>query len=98
MSSSTTETANALAVDVKLTRDTLSVDLNDGRTIVVPVAWFPRLSHASEQERAEWRLIARGRGIHWPRLDEDIAVGDLLAGKPSGESQSSLQRWLDGRA
>jgi hypothetical protein len=82
---------------VMVTEDTLSVDLNDGRTISVPLAWFPRLLHASRQERKNWRLIGKGQGIHWEDLDEDISVEGLLAGKPSGESQSSFQEWLSGR-
>jgi hypothetical protein len=73
------------------------VDLVDGRTVAVPVAWYPRLAHGSASERANWRLIGRGEGIHWPDLDEDISVDSLLAGRASGESQASLQRWLEGR-
>jgi len=78
--------------------DTLSVDLSDGRTISAPVAWYPRLSHGTSAERARWRLIGNGSGIHWPDLDEDISVDNLLAGRPSGESQTSFKRWLDQRA
>ena len=85
------------AEKITVTEDTLSVDLNDGRTISVPLAWFPRLLHASPQERKNWRLIGKGQGIHWADLDEDISVEGLLAGKPSGESQSSFQKWLTGR-
>jgi len=81
-----------------ITGDTLSVDLNDGRTIAVPLAWFPRLSHASLWELDNWRLIGKGQGIHWEDLDEDISVEALLAGRPSGESQASLKKWLEGRA
>jgi hypothetical protein len=83
-----------LARGVTATRDTLRVDLSDGRTISVPLAWFPRLVHASPAERNNWRLIGRGHGIHWKDLDEDISVEGLLAGKPSGESQTSFARWL----
>jgi hypothetical protein len=82
------------ALDVLLTDDTLSVDLSDGRSISVPIAWFPRLLHASEQERNNWRLIGRGMGIHWEDIDEDISIEGLLAGRPSGESQESFRRWL----
>jgi len=81
------------ALEVSLTDDTLSVDLSDGRSISVPIAWFPRLLHASEQERNNWRLIGRGQGIHWEDIDEDSIEG-LLAGRPSGESQQSFQKWL----
>jgi len=71
------------AEDVRITRDTLTVDLTDGRTISVPLAWFPRLSHGTPKERGDWRLISRGHGIHWEALDEDISVEGLLAGRPS---------------
>ncbi|MGH7252807.1 MAG: DUF2442 domain-containing protein [Candidatus Methylomirabilales bacterium] len=82
---------------VTVTEDTLSVDLSDGRTISVPLAWFPRLLHASPGERKNWRLIGKGQGIHWVDIDEDVSVEGLLAGRPSGESQSSFRKWLAGR-
>ncbi len=85
------------AVSVSVTGDTLSVDLSDGRTISVPLAWYPRLVHSNDQERNNWRLIGQGEGIHWEDLDEDISVEGLLAGKPSGESQKSLKNWLSKR-
>ena len=88
----------ARAQNLTVTDDTLSVDLTDGRTIAVPLAWFPRLQHAQPAERQNWRPIGAGEGLHWPDLDEDISVDNLLAGKPSGESQSSLNRWLERRA
>jgi hypothetical protein len=80
------------ALKVALTDDTLSVDLSDGRSISVPIAWFPRLLHSNEQERNNWRLIGRGLGIHWQDIDEDISIEGLLAGRPSGESQESLKK------
>ena len=83
-----------LALDATVTPDTLSVDLSDGRTISVPLAWYPRLQHATPAERKKWRLIGKGQGIHWPDIDEDISVEGLLAGRPSGESQTSLEKWL----
>jgi hypothetical protein len=82
---------------VTVTDDTLSADLSDGRTISVPLAWYPRLMSASVTERDNWRLIASGEGIHWPELDEDISIKTLIVGEPSGESQTSLQRWLNAR-
>ena len=97
MNSSTVETQVPFATDVQVNDDTLSVDLSDGRTISVPLAWYPRLSHGTPDERAHWRLIGKGRGIHWPKLDEDISVENLLTGHPSGESQASFKRWLDQR-
>lgn len=88
----------AVAEDVHVSSDTLSVDLSDGRTISAPLAWCPRLLHGSPRERRRWRLIGRGQGIHWESLDEDISVEGLLAGRASGESQASLRKWLRARA
>ena len=97
MTSSPVDVGQALAQDVKVTTDTLIVDLTDGRTLSVPVSWYPRLAHGTPAEQAEWELVGRGHGIHWPKLDEDIAVEDLLAGRRSGESPASLKRWLQAR-
>ena len=97
MNSSSVETQVPTATSAQVSDDTLSVNLADGRTISVPVAWYPRLSHATPDERDHWRLIGGGRGIHWPDLDEDISVDNLLAGQPSAESQISFKRWLDER-
>jgi uncharacterized protein DUF2442 len=77
--------------------DTLEVDLSDGRSISAPLAWYPRLLKGTTSERRNWRLIGGGEGVHWPDLDEDISVENLLAGKPSGESQQSFLRWLERR-
>ena len=82
------------AENVVIAANTLSVDLSDGRTISVPLSWYPRLFHASQRERKNWRLIGKGHGIHWEDIDEDISVEGLLAGRPSGESQSSFAKWL----
>ena len=97
MSTSTTETRLARAQSVEVTDDALTVGLDDGRTISLPIGWYPRLLHATPQERENWRLIAGGVGIHWPDLDEDISVENLLAGRPSGESQRSFKHWLEQR-
>jgi len=97
MSTSTIEPQEARALQVRVQDDELTVDLTDGRTVVVPLAWFPRLVHGTRQERNRWRLIGRGLGIHWPDLDEDVSVEGLLAGRPSRESQRSLKRWLESR-
>lgn len=94
MNTSMVESRAPRAIHVRVTRQALAVDLSDGRTVLAPLAWFPRLLHASSEERTRWRLIARGEGIHWPDLDEDISVEGLLAGRPSGESQTSFKRWL----
>ena len=85
------------AENVSITEDSLSVDLSDGRTVSVPLAWFPRLLHATREERENWRLIGKGQGIHWKDIDEDISVEGLLAGRPSGESQESFSKWLNQR-
>lgn len=85
------------AQNVTVTEDSLTVDLSDGRTLIVPLAWFPRLIHGTPEERNNWRLIGDGEGIHWPDLDEDISVENLILGKPSGESQKSFKMWLDKR-
>lgn len=97
MSISTVELVVPNAEHIAVTDDTLKVDLSDGRTISAPLAWFPRLLHASQPERNHWRLIAKGQGIHWKDIDEDISVEGLLAGKPSGESQPSFKKWIEGR-
>lgn len=94
MSISAVEISVPSAEDVTVTDDTLSVDLSDGRSILVPLAWFPRLLHATKQERNNWRLIGRGQGIHWEDIDEDVSVENLLTGKPSSESQASFKKWL----
>jgi hypothetical protein len=82
---------------VSITDDSLMVDLSDGRTLVVPMGWFPRLLYGTPEERGNWHLVGKGEGIHWPDLDEDISVGNLILGKPSGESQRSLKLWLEKR-
>ena len=97
MNISGTELRAALARSVSVTEDSLIADLADGRTITVPLAWFPRLAHGAPVERNNWRLIAGGEGIHWPDLNEDISVESLLAGRQSGETQESLRRWLQAR-
>ncbi len=81
-------------VRVQVTEDTLSVDLEDGRTISVPLSWYPRLVYATEEERQNFRISGAGYGIHWPDLDEDIGVEGLLSGKRSMESKESFERWL----
>jgi len=97
MPTSTNDLVGARAVDVTVTDNELTVHLEDGRTVAVPLVWYPRLLHGTKRERARWRLIGRGIGIHWPLLDEDISVEGLLAGRRSGESQQSLMRWFESR-
>ena len=84
-------------LSLSATEDTLTVDLDDGRSLSVPLAWYPRLMHATLEERAAWRIIGQGHGVHWESLDEDISVENLLAGHRSGESQKSFERWLSSR-
>ena len=98
MSISELEIEVPFAERVTVSRDTLCVDLSDGRSISAPLSWYPRLQHASVEERTRWRLIGNGVRIHWQELDEDISVEGLLAGRPSGESQLSFKRWLTVRA
>lgn len=69
------------AADVRVTDTMLSVTLEDGRELSVPVEWYPRLRDASAAQRGNWRLIGRGEGIHWPDIDEDISVLGLLKGR-----------------
>jgi predicted RNase H-like HicB family nuclease len=84
-------------VKVAVTEDTLTVGLEDGRTISVPIGWYPRLAYGSPAERANFQISGAGYGIHWPDLDEDIGVEGVLVGKKSSESHTSFQRWLEQR-
>jgi hypothetical protein len=97
MSTSAEQIDQPFAVRVSVTDDALVVELRDGRTVSVPLSWYPRLEHATKRERDHWELIGGGTGIHWEAVDEDISVEALLAGKPSNESQASLKRWLSDR-
>lgn len=84
-------------VNVTATDDTLSVDLEDGRTISVPIGWYPRLAHGTPAQRANFEISGAGYGIHWPDLDEDIGIEGLLFGKKSAESPASFERWFQRR-
>lgn len=84
-------------IRVSISDDTLAVDLEDGRTIAVPIGWYPRLAYGTPAERANFRISGAGYGIHWPDLDEDIGVEGLILGKKSSESQTSFERWLKHR-
>ena len=92
-----TKLSNVRAMDVTLSEDALTVDLDDARTISVPLAWYPRLWHGTPEERNNWEITGAGNGIHWPELDEDVSVEGLLIGNPSGENQQSFKRWLEWR-
>ena len=95
MNTSLTEIQVGQGDNVTVTEDTLTLDLTDGRTISLPLAWYPRLLHGTDEERSHWEWIGDNEGIHWPDLDEDISVEAIIAGRRSGESQRSLQRWLE---
>lgn len=86
-----------LAVQIQVTEEKLIVDLADGRSLIVPLSWYPRLLHASPEERQNWQLLGDGYAIEWVDLDEHIGVEGLLAGRQSGESQKSFERWLSTR-
>lgn len=94
---SAAELAIPCAREVMVDDDALSVELEDGRRISAPLDWYPRLAIATPAERIRWRLIGDGIGIHWDAIDEDVSIEGLLLGKPSGESQASFDRWLEGR-
>jgi len=87
-----------IAVHVTVTEDKLTVDLADGRSLVVPLDWYPRLMHGSPAEQQNWQLLGDGYAIEWPDLDEHIGVEGLLAGRHSGESQQSFERWMASRS
>jgi len=85
------------ALEIEVTAEKLSVELADGRSISVPLAWYPRLVAGTPEERQSWKLLGDGYAIEWPDLDEHIGIEGLLAGRRSGESQRSLDRWLSSR-
>jgi hypothetical protein len=85
------------AVQVQVTKEALVVDLFDGRSVSVPLVWYPRLVQASAEERQQFRLIGSGEGIHWDLLDEDISVEGIVVGRRSMESPESFRRWLDSK-
>jgi hypothetical protein len=97
MTSSSLATEAAVAKRVRITDETLVIELRDGRAVSVPLAWYPRLAEGRPSERRNWQLIGIGTGIHWPELDEDISIEGLLLGRPSGESAASLRRWRASR-
>ncbi|MBA3947114.1 MAG: DUF2442 domain-containing protein [Herpetosiphonaceae bacterium] len=97
MTTSTTEVEQARVQHVVVSEDALTIDLTDGRTISVPLAWYPRLVHGTPEKRNNWRFVGDRLGIHWPDLDEDLSVAGIVLGKRSGESQRSFKRWLEER-
>ena len=97
MSSSGVEIQEARALSLSVDDEALTVNLVDGRTVIVPLVWYPRLWHGSKQERNSFEIFADGAYIHWPDLDEDLTVVGLLEGKRSAESGASLKKWLASR-
>ena len=89
--------ADPAAVNVQIDDSSIIVYLADGRCLSVPLEWYPRLLHATPDERNNWRLLGEGYAIEWPGLDEHIGIEGLLAGRRSGESAKSLQKWLSSR-
>jgi hypothetical protein len=98
MSSLAIEIEEARVQRVRVSEDALTVDLVDGRTIIVPLVWYPRLWYGTEEERSNLEIVGGGTLIHWPDLDEDLSVSGILAGRRSGESKRSLKKWLEQRA
>jgi hypothetical protein len=82
--------ADERVADVNFTADSLSVSLKDGRTITVPLAWYPKLLHASNDQRLNWKIAGAGYGIHWPDLDEDLSMEGLLRGAPAPERPAKV--------
>lgn len=78
--------------DVHFTEDTLAVDLLDGRTIIVPLTWYPRLLDATAEQRSRWTISGAGYGIHWPDIDEDLSTEGLLRGAPAAAEPARLRR------
>ncbi len=97
MSSLAADIQEARARHLSVSEEALTVDLVDGRTIIVPLVWYPRLWHGTAEERSHFEIFGDGAYIHWPDLDEDLTVAGLLAGRRSGESPQSLKRWLEVR-
>ena len=97
MASSQKSKSEARAQEVTLTDEVLSISLVDGRSVSVPLSWYPRLWYASEEERKNFELFGDGSYIHWPDLDEDLTVEGILEGKRSAEGPSSLKKWLETR-
>jgi hypothetical protein len=97
MSSLVVEIQEARARSASVTHEALTVDLMDGRTIVVPLVWYPRLWHGTPQERSRVEIFGDGTYIHWPDLDEDLTIAGLLAGRRSDESPQSLRKWMESR-
>ena len=97
MSSLAIEIQEARVQRVIVSEDTLQVDLTDGRTIIAPLIWYPRLWYGTEEERHHFEILGDGAFLHWPDVDEDVSVSGILAGRRSGERAKSLKKWLEAR-
>jgi hypothetical protein len=89
--------AEPVVKSISVSNDTLTVSLDDGRQLTIPLSWYPRLQHGSEQERESWKILGGGYAVEWPTLDEHIGIEGLLAGRRSGENQTSFEKWLASR-
>ena len=98
MKASTIEEQEPRAREVRINGEALTVGLVDGRTLIVPLIWFPRLWHGTPEERNNFEIFGDGVYLYWPELDEDLSVAGLLSGIGSSESRQSLKRWLDDRS
>lgn len=92
------ETSTPRIVGVSINDDRLTLNLEDGRILSVPILWYPRLAYGTDEERHNFEISGGGFGIHWPKLDEDIGIKGLLLGKKSSESKESFQKWLAKRS
>ena len=90
--------ADPQVMDISITNEKMVVDLVDGRSLIVPLSWYPRLQHATATEQQNWQLLGDGYAIEWPDLDEHIGIEGLLVGRRSGESEKSFQAWLQNRS
>ncbi len=97
MNTLVSEIYEAHAQTISISEESLTVDMVDGRTIIAPLSWYPRLWYGKPEERGNFEIIGDGTIIHWPDLDEDLSVSGILAGRRSGESQQSLKKWLEKR-
>ena len=98
MNSFTADEQEPRAQDISVTEDSLILDLVDGRTIHVPLVWYPRLWYGTPEEREKFEIFGDGKYLHWPELDEDLTVAGIVAGRRSSESARSLKKWLEGRS
>jgi hypothetical protein len=92
------ETLIPRILSVSINEEYLTLALEDGRVLSVPILWYPRLAYGTDEERQNFEISGGGFGIHWPQLDEDIGVKGVLMGKKSAESPESLQKWLERRS